>query len=182
MLFWQVPSSRGSAKVKLLQLAHRHLGRGMHHGGALHTQTPVPRQQRGGRDLQDLSGAGNPEEGEPSQQNVTWCGSAVVVDVTNQYLLYHGDILSALGPFHSTMLTSNYLICCCCFLSSHQSDWPEGYNLATSMNFRFPKYVPTSLRSLIPNASNGAITLMKDMLQWDPEKRPSAAQVHLKTH
>ncbi|XP_037642238.1 serine/threonine-protein kinase MAK-like [Sebastes umbrosus] len=57
-----------------------------------------------------------------------------------------------------------------------KSDWPEGYSLATSMNFRFPKYVPTSLRSLIPNASNEAITLMKDMLQWDPEKRPSAAQ------
>ncbi|KAM8727034.1 serine/threonine-protein kinase MAK-like [Acanthopagrus schlegelii] len=57
-----------------------------------------------------------------------------------------------------------------------KSDWPEGYNLATSMNFRFPKCVPTSLRSLIPNGSNEAITLMKDMLQWDPEKRPSAAQ------
>ncbi|XP_036939654.1 serine/threonine-protein kinase MAK-like isoform X2 [Acanthopagrus latus] len=57
-----------------------------------------------------------------------------------------------------------------------KADWPEGYNLATSMNFRFPKCVPTSLRSLIPNASNEAITLMKDMLQWDPEKRPSAAQ------
>ncbi|XP_044075935.1 serine/threonine-protein kinase MAK-like isoform X2 [Siniperca chuatsi] len=57
-----------------------------------------------------------------------------------------------------------------------KSDWPEGYSLATSMNFRFPKCVPTSLRSLIPNASHEAITLMKDMLQWDPEKRPSAAQ------
>ncbi|GLD50802.1 serine/threonine-protein kinase MAK-like isoform X2 [Lates japonicus] len=57
-----------------------------------------------------------------------------------------------------------------------KSDWPEGYNLAVSMNFRFPKCVPTSLRSLIPNASDEAIALMKDMLQWDPEKRPSAAQ------
>ncbi|XP_071347447.1 serine/threonine-protein kinase MAK-like isoform X2 [Trachinotus anak] len=57
-----------------------------------------------------------------------------------------------------------------------KSDWPEGYNLAMSMNFRFPKCVPTSLRSLIPNASYEAITLMNDMLQWDPEKRPSAAQ------
>lgn len=45
------------------------------------------------------------------------------------------------------------------------------------MNFRFPKCVPTSLKSLIPNASSDAVTLMKDMLQWDPEKRPSAAQV-----
>ncbi|XP_063741588.1 serine/threonine-protein kinase MAK-like isoform X2 [Eleginops maclovinus] len=57
-----------------------------------------------------------------------------------------------------------------------KSDWPEGFNLAISMNFRFPKCVPTSLRSLIPNASSEAITLMRDMLQWDPEKRPSAAQ------
>ncbi|XP_040912201.1 serine/threonine-protein kinase MAK-like [Toxotes jaculatrix] len=57
-----------------------------------------------------------------------------------------------------------------------KSDWPEGYNLAASMNFRFPKCVPTSLRSLIPNGSDEAIALMKDMLQWDPEKRPSAAQ------
>uniref|UniRef100_A0A665XAY4 non-specific serine/threonine protein kinase n=1 Tax=Echeneis naucrates TaxID=173247 RepID=A0A665XAY4_ECHNA len=57
-----------------------------------------------------------------------------------------------------------------------KSDWPEGYNLALSMNFRFPKCVPTSLQSLIPNASDEAIALMKDMLQWDPEKRPSAAQ------
>lgn len=64
-------------------------------------------------------------------------------------------------------------------LGSYQMDWPEGYNLAASMNFRFPKFVPTSLQSLIPNASNEAIALMKNMLQWDPEKRPSAAQVHL---
>lgn len=40
----------------------------MHHGGALHAQAAVPWQQRGGRDLQDLSGAGNAEEGETSQQ------------------------------------------------------------------------------------------------------------------
>uniref|UniRef100_A0A8C6U1W1 non-specific serine/threonine protein kinase n=1 Tax=Neogobius melanostomus TaxID=47308 RepID=A0A8C6U1W1_9GOBI len=57
-----------------------------------------------------------------------------------------------------------------------QSDWPVGYNLASSMNFRFPKCVPTSLRCLIPNASEEAVNLMRDMLQWDPEKRPSAAQ------
>lgn len=68
VLLWQVPSPRGPAEVDLLQLTHRHLGRGMHHGGALHPQTPVPWQQRGGRDLQDLSGAGNAEEGEPSHQ------------------------------------------------------------------------------------------------------------------
>ncbi len=78
---------------------------------------------------------------------------------------------------HERMWTHKFIVTS--RLSPHQSDWPEGYNLATSMNFRFPKCVSTNLRSLIPNASNEAITLMKDTLQWDPEKRPSAAQVHL---
>uniref|UniRef100_A0A3B4XVT5 non-specific serine/threonine protein kinase n=1 Tax=Seriola lalandi dorsalis TaxID=1841481 RepID=A0A3B4XVT5_SERLL len=53
-------------------------------------------------------------------------------------------------------------------------DWPEGYQLASAMNFRFPQCVPTHLKTLIPNASNEAITLMKDLLQWDPKKRPTA--------
>ncbi|XP_067434714.1 serine/threonine-protein kinase MAK isoform X2 [Thunnus thynnus] len=55
-------------------------------------------------------------------------------------------------------------------------DWPEGYHLASAMNFRFPQCVPTHLKTLIPNASNEAIALMKDLLQWDPKKRPTAVQ------
>ncbi|XP_072296543.1 uncharacterized protein [Eucyclogobius newberryi] len=57
-----------------------------------------------------------------------------------------------------------------------QWDWPEGFTLASSVHFRFPKCVGTSLQSLVPNASDAAVTLMRDMLRWDPEKRPSAAQ------
>lgn len=56
-------------------------------------------------------------------------------------------------------------------------DWPEGHQLASSMTFRFPQCVPTHLKTLIPHASNEAITLMKDLLQWDPKKRPTAVQV-----
>ncbi|KAM8880731.1 serine/threonine-protein kinase MAK isoform 2-T2 [Synchiropus picturatus] len=55
-------------------------------------------------------------------------------------------------------------------------DWPEGYQLASAMSFRFPQCVPTHLKTLIPNASNEAIRLMKDLLQWDPKKRPTAVQ------
>ncbi|XP_061821450.1 serine/threonine-protein kinase MAK isoform X2 [Nerophis lumbriciformis] len=55
-------------------------------------------------------------------------------------------------------------------------DWSEGYHLASAMNFRFPQCVPTPLKTLIPNASSEAITLMKDLLQWDPKKRPTAVQ------
>ncbi|XP_067914509.1 serine/threonine-protein kinase MAK isoform X3 [Heterodontus francisci] len=57
-----------------------------------------------------------------------------------------------------------------------KTDWPEGYQLSTTMNFRFPQCVPTHLKTLIPNASNEAIQLMKEMLHWDPKKRPNASQ------
>uniref|UniRef100_A0A3P8VGG1 non-specific serine/threonine protein kinase n=1 Tax=Cynoglossus semilaevis TaxID=244447 RepID=A0A3P8VGG1_CYNSE len=56
-----------------------------------------------------------------------------------------------------------------------KTDWADGYHLAAAMNFRFPQCVPTHLKTLIPNASNEAIALMKDLLQWDPKKRPTAA-------
>lgn len=65
-----------------------------------------------------------------------------------------------------------------CLLSLWQTDWPEGYQLASAMNFRFPQCVPTHLKTLIPHASNEAIALMKELLQWDPKKRPNAVQVH----
>uniref|UniRef100_A0AAY4DV63 non-specific serine/threonine protein kinase n=1 Tax=Denticeps clupeoides TaxID=299321 RepID=A0AAY4DV63_9TELE len=57
-----------------------------------------------------------------------------------------------------------------------KNDWPEGHHLAAAMNFRWPQCVPTSLRCLIPNASAEAIQLMRDLLQWDPKKRPAAGQ------
>ncbi|XP_074002988.1 serine/threonine-protein kinase MAK isoform X3 [Numenius arquata] len=57
-----------------------------------------------------------------------------------------------------------------------KSEWPEGYHLASAMNFRFPQCVPISLKTLIPNASNEAIQLMSDMLNWNPKKRPTASQ------
>ncbi|XP_068787971.1 serine/threonine-protein kinase MAK isoform X3 [Struthio camelus] len=57
-----------------------------------------------------------------------------------------------------------------------KSDWPEGYHLASAMNFRFPQCVPINLKTLIPNASSEAIQLMSDMLSWNPKKRPTASQ------
>ncbi|NWU52214.1 MAK kinase, partial [Dromas ardeola] len=57
-----------------------------------------------------------------------------------------------------------------------KSEWPEGYHLASAMNFRFPQCIPISLKTLIPNASNEAIQLMSDMLNWNPKKRPTATQ------
>lgn len=57
-----------------------------------------------------------------------------------------------------------------------KTDWPEGYQLSSAMNFRWPQCVPNNLKTLIPNASSEAIQLLRDMLQWDPKKRPTASQ------
>ncbi|KAI4493373.1 hypothetical protein M0802_009433 [Mischocyttarus mexicanus] len=57
-----------------------------------------------------------------------------------------------------------------------KDDWPEGFQLATAMNFKFPNFTKTSLTILIPNASQEAVILMEDMLQWNPIKRPTAQQ------
>lgn len=57
-----------------------------------------------------------------------------------------------------------------------KNDWPEGFQLASAMNFRWPQCVPSNLRTLIPNASTEAIHLMRDLLLWDPKKRPSSGQ------
>lgn len=57
-----------------------------------------------------------------------------------------------------------------------QQNWPEGLKLASKMNFSFPKYVPTPFQQIVSNASKEAIQLMKDMLDYDPKKRPTAAE------
>ncbi|KAJ8013729.1 hypothetical protein DPEC_G00032820 [Dallia pectoralis] len=57
-----------------------------------------------------------------------------------------------------------------------KNDWSEGFQLSAAMNFRWPQCVPSNLRSLIPTASTEAIHLMRDLLQWDPKKRPTSAQ------
>eukprot|EP01112_Ceratiomyxa_fruticulosa_P000081 TRINITY_DN10104_c0_g2_i1.p1 TRINITY_DN10104_c0_g2~~TRINITY_DN10104_c0_g2_i1.p1 ORF type:complete len:657 (-),score=126.72 TRINITY_DN10104_c0_g2_i1:153-2123(-) len=54
--------------------------------------------------------------------------------------------------------------------------WPEGMRLAGIMNFKFPHCASTPLSTLIPNASPEAISLMQDLMQYDPARRPTAAQ------
>mmetsp|Transcript_36735 Transcript_36735/g.87287 ORF Transcript_36735/g.87287 Transcript_36735/m.87287 type:complete len:485 (-) Transcript_36735:432-1886(-) len=54
--------------------------------------------------------------------------------------------------------------------------WSDGIKLAQSMNFRFPQFQATPLSKLVTNASPEAIDLMTAMCQWNPVKRPTAAQ------
>uniref|UniRef100_A0A0B7AFF1 non-specific serine/threonine protein kinase n=1 Tax=Arion vulgaris TaxID=1028688 RepID=A0A0B7AFF1_9EUPU len=60
--------------------------------------------------------------------------------------------------------------------TAKKEDWGEGYQLAAAMNFRFPQCVSTPLKQIIPNASNDGLQIIRDMLMWNPQKRPSALQ------
>ncbi|EDV23130.1 uncharacterized protein TRIADDRAFT_27686 [Trichoplax adhaerens] len=60
-----------------------------------------------------------------------------------------------------------------------KEDWPEGYKLASSINFKFPQLVQTPLKNIIPNASPEGLHLIRELLNWNPDKRPTAGQVIL---
>jgi len=57
-----------------------------------------------------------------------------------------------------------------------QAAWPEGHRLAGRINFRFPQFVPTDLKTLIPQASEEAVEVMNGMMMWDPNNRMSCAK------
>lgn len=54
--------------------------------------------------------------------------------------------------------------------------WPEYGRLMSKTNFRFPSVTPASLSALMPRASSNAISLMQQIFQYDPSKRPNASQ------
>jgi protein kinase len=68
-----------------------------------------------------------------------------------------------------------FKICSVCGTPS-QSAWPDGYRLAAKINFKFPRFVPTDLGTLVPQASPEGLELMNGSMQWDPNSRLSAAR------
>lgn len=63
-----------------------------------------------------------------------------------------------------------------CSVLGTPQNWEEGNKLASKMNLKFPSFVKTPLASLITNASAEAINLMQVLLEFDPNKRPTALQ------
>ncbi|CAB3410532.1 unnamed protein product [Caenorhabditis bovis] len=55
-------------------------------------------------------------------------------------------------------------------------EWPEGYQLASAMNFRFQQVVATPMEQVVNTISKEGMKLMMDMMLWNPEKRPNANQ------
>lgn len=57
-----------------------------------------------------------------------------------------------------------------------KTEWSEAYLLANAMNFRFPQFSAIPIESIVTNISQEGLQLLKNTLQWNPGKRPTAAQ------
>lgn len=54
--------------------------------------------------------------------------------------------------------------------------WPEGHRLATAIHFQFPECQKVPLTSIVTKSTTYGQQLLEDMLNWDPERRPTAQQ------
>ncbi|KAJ1531677.1 hypothetical protein ONE63_000346 [Megalurothrips usitatus] len=83
-------------------------------------------------------------------------------------------LLRPLFPGNSEM---DQIFKICSFLGTPEKhEWPQGYQLATSMNFKFPQFSRTPLATIVPNASKDGVQLLEHLLMWPPAKRPTAQQ------
>jgi serine/threonine protein kinase len=61
--------------------------------------------------------------------------------------------------------------------SPNVNNWPEGVQLAKKCDIKLPICSGMQLNNLIPNASKEAISLLSEMLVWDPNKRSTACKL-----
>ena len=54
--------------------------------------------------------------------------------------------------------------------------WPEGERLSRQMGFSLAPQPTKPLSRFVPQASLAALDLMTSLCQWDPARRPTAAQ------
>lgn len=59
--------------------------------------------------------------------------------------------------------------------SPDEENWSEGFKLAKKRGYYFPNEKKQDLSRLIPNASDEAIDLITQTLQYNPKKRPKAS-------
>ncbi|KAL8112778.1 cyclin-dependent kinase F-4 [Apium graveolens] len=55
-------------------------------------------------------------------------------------------------------------------------EWAKGLQLASDVNYQFPKLAGVPLSVLVPSASKDAISLITALCSWDPSKRPTALE------
>ncbi|OVA05392.1 Protein kinase domain [Macleaya cordata] len=95
-----------------------------------------------------------------------WAMGAIMAELFTLHPLFPG----------SSEVDQMYKICSV-IGSPNQNSWPEGLQLANSINYQFPQLPGVHLSALVPYASEDAISLITSLCSWDPNKRPTAAEV-----
>nr|CAI5855102.1 unnamed protein product [Callosobruchus analis] len=81
--------------------------------------------------------------------------------------------------FPGTTETDQLYKICAILGTPDKNKWPECYQLAGAVGFKFPYFAKTPLSDVVPQASPNALVLMEQLLEWNPAHRPTA-QVALK--
>ena len=90
----------------------------------------------------------------------------IMGELYNQSPLFAGNSeIDQLNKICSVLGTPNF------------ASWNEGMLLASKIHYNFPQFNPMDLNNVIHNASDVALALIRDMLNMDPFKRPTAAQI-----
>ncbi|KAK9880947.1 hypothetical protein WA026_013273 [Henosepilachna vigintioctopunctata] len=69
----------------------------------------------------------------------------------------------------------------CAIMGTPNKEWPEGFQTAGAVGYKFPYFAKTELSDVVPQASKLALNLLDNLLRWNPADRPTA-QGALKHH
>lgn len=90
----------------------------------------------------------------------------IMAELYNQCPLFAGSSeIDQLNKICSVLGTPNY------------NTWNDGMLLASKIHYTFPQFTTMDLSNVIPSAGDVALSLVRDMLNLDPFKRPTAAQI-----
>ncbi|XP_050295011.1 serine/threonine-protein kinase dyf-5-like isoform X2 [Anthonomus grandis grandis] len=76
--------------------------------------------------------------------------------------------------FPGTTETDQLYKICAVMGTPDKKKWPEGYQLAGAVGFKFPYFSKTQLSEVVPQASSIAVSLMDQLMEWNPAHRPTA--------
>ncbi|XP_031345010.1 serine/threonine-protein kinase MAK isoform X2 [Photinus pyralis] len=76
--------------------------------------------------------------------------------------------------FPGTTETDQLYKICVILGTPEKKHWPEGYQLAGAVGFKFPHFQSTPIVSVVPQASEVGVNLIEILLDWNPARRPSA--------
>ncbi|KAF5273300.1 hypothetical protein FQR65_LT04722 [Abscondita terminalis] len=76
--------------------------------------------------------------------------------------------------FPGTTETDQLYKVCVILGTPEKKQWPEGYQLAGAVGFKFPHFTSMPITSVVPQASEIGVNLIEILLDWNPARRPSA--------